>query len=330
MRSVVRRRMIVIGAAACGVLLILIIWTVNLGVGHRSLLHVPDPSPLAKKYADLKVIDAHNHDAAGSRYKQAIRLWDAYGIDQVVLFAGRITDPEAVQEDDIAWMASREHPERILPFFSGFDVNSEDSLAYVQERFEQGFLGIGEYVGASYAPDSCAYDVGWKPKHPMDGYFSDVYTLCARYKAPILLHVDPPFPDSISMRKFEEAIAAHPETTFIFAHANAFNTPENLERLLETHPNLYLDFFPGFNIYDERANLPVDAYIPLIEKYRTKVLVSTDSGCGMEYYQAYEAIYELLEKVSPDTRERIAFKNFDGILERRRSVMERDASDPSS
>jgi predicted TIM-barrel fold metal-dependent hydrolase len=148
-----------------------------------------------------------------------------------------------------------------------------------------------------------------------------VYELCARYKAPILLHIDPPFPDFISIIKFEQALAEHPYTIFIYAHANAFNTPENIERLLEKYPNLYIDFFAGFNVYNKDANLPLDAYIPLIEKYHTKFLVSTDSGYGMKYYQAYEAIYELLDKVSEGTREAIAHKNFEYLMEQRKSKM---------
>jgi predicted TIM-barrel fold metal-dependent hydrolase len=212
-------------------------------------------------------------------------------------------------------------PGRILLFFTGFDVNNKDSLQYVKEQFEKGFLGIGEYVGACYARESAAYNAGWKPEHPMDGYFPEVYELYAQYDAPILLHIDPPFPDFISIIKFEEALAKHPDTTFIYAHANAFNTPDNLERLLEKYPNLYIDFFAGFNVYNEQANLPLDAYIPLIEKYHTKFLVSTDSGYGMKYYQAYEAIYELLDKVNEQTREVIAYKNFECLMEQRKSKM---------
>ncbi|MBN1797475.1 MAG: hypothetical protein JW822_02795 [Spirochaetales bacterium] len=65
----------------------------------------------------------------------------------------------------------------------------------------------------------------------------------------------------------------------------------------------------------------MDAYIPLIEKYSTKFLVSTDSGYDMKYYQAYEAIYELLDKVSEQTREAIAYKNFECLMEQRKSKM---------
>ncbi len=239
-----------------------------------------------------------------------------------MLFAGNITDPKGVQQDETAWIASQEHPQRILPFFTGFDVNSRDSLAYVQDRFEQGFVGIGEYVGASYARESAVYHAEWKPEHPMDGHFSEVYSLCAQYNAPILLHIDPATPTSLSIRKFEEALSSHPETTFIYAHANAFNTPENLERLLEKYPNLYIDFFPGFNRYNAEAKQSVEAYIPLIERYYSRFLVSSDSGYGIEYYQAYEAIYSLLDKLTPNAREHLAHKNFEILAEQRMSAGE--------
>lgn len=321
MKNLFKKRTIIISITVCLGLLILIVGKMYFNIRNHVVIYVPDPSSVVKKYINLKVIDVHNHDSGGYRYKNTMKLWDAYGIDQVVLFAGKITDPKAIEQDKISWIASQEYSGRILPFFTGFDVKSKDSLAYIKEQFEKGFFGIGEYVGASYARESNAYTAKWKPKHPMDGYFPEVYALCAHYKAPILLHIDPPFPESLSMQKFEEAITKHPSTTFIFAHANAFNTPENLERLLKKYPNLYIDFFPGYNVYNHQANLPLYAYLPVIEQYHSKFLVSTDSGCDMEYYQAYEAIYKLLDKVSKSTREDIAHKNFEYLLAQRKSMM---------
>jgi predicted TIM-barrel fold metal-dependent hydrolase len=321
MRISLKKRAVLVGIAVCCVLPVIIRMggcdTFRKHVG----VHVPEPSAVAKKYAHLKVIDVHNHDTGGARYKQSMKLWDAYGIDQVVLFAGGITDPRAVLQDEIAWKASQEYPGRILPFFSGFDVRSKDALVYVREKFDRGFWGIGEYVGASYAKESAVYHNEWKPDHPMDGYFSEVYDLCAQYKAPILLHVDPVVPGTLAMRMFEKALADHPETIFIFAHANAFNTPDNLERLLKQYPNLYIDFFPGFNRYNGQAKLSVEAYIPLIERYYSKFLVSSDSGYGIDYHQAYEAIYALLDSVSQRAREHLAHKNFDYLLEQRKAAM---------
>jgi len=315
-----KKRAVLISISACCILLAIISIAGCHTFGKHGFVHVPEPSAVVKKYAHLKVIDVHNHDTGGARYKQSMKLWDAYGIDQVVLFAGGITDPIAVQQDEMAWKASQEYPGRILPFFSGFDVKSKDSLVYVREKFDKGFLGIGEYVGASYSPESAVYHAKWKPDHPMDGYFPQVYDLCALYKAPILLHVDPVMPDSLAMRMFEKALAGHPETIFIFAHANAFNTPDNLERLLKQYPNLYIDFFPGFNCYNDQAKLSVEAYIPLIERFYSKFLVSSDSGYGIDYYQAYEAIYVLLDSVSQRAREHLAHKNIDYLLEHRKAA----------
>jgi hypothetical protein len=117
-----------------------IISIISCKAGIFDVIEVPEPSPVAKKYADLKVIDVHNHDAGRYRYKKAMSLWDAYGIDQVVLFAGKISDPEGMTQDEIACTASQEYPNRILPFFTGFDVNNKNSLQYVKEQFDKGFL----------------------------------------------------------------------------------------------------------------------------------------------------------------------------------------------
>ncbi|MBN2294016.1 MAG: hypothetical protein JXM70_16440 [Pirellulales bacterium] len=131
-KSLSKKGLLIIVVTICSAILFIFVAKELLQNHHA--IRIPEPSPVAKKYADLTVIDVHNHDAAGARYKYSIKLWDAYGIDRVVLFAGSITDPRAVEQDEIAWKASQEYPERILPFFTGFDVNSKDSLVYVREH----------------------------------------------------------------------------------------------------------------------------------------------------------------------------------------------------
>jgi hypothetical protein len=191
-------------------------------------------------------------------------------------------------------------------------VHSEDSLAVVIENLEKGYFGIGEVVAAStYSP--IASTLEWKGNHPMDGYFPEIYEICEKYKAPLLLHIDPPY--GFPIIKFEQALTKYPNTIFIFAHANGYNTPKNIQKLLSKYNNLYIDFFAGFTAYNKESLNNLLDYVPLINEYPNRFLVSSDSGYGVGYDKAYKAIYELFDLLEQSVVEKIAYRNFEEIIE---------------
>lgn len=270
----------------------------------------PTPLSLAEKYREIGLIDVHNHDAAGGQYVNSLALWERYHLSRVVLF-GAISDPAAVTTDATAWEAYRQHPDRIYPFFSGFNMHTAEGVETVRQRLEQGFFGLGEVVAAStYSP--IASRVAWKGAHPMDGKLPEIYELCARYAAPILLHIDPPTGQPIA--RLEEALATHPDTVIIFGHANAYNSPANIERLLARHPNLYIDFFAGFTAYNPESTNTLADFVPLMTKYSDRFLLSSDSGYGISPVQAYEAMYQMLDLLDPETARRVAHDNFERLI----------------
>ncbi len=87
----------------------------------------------------------------------------------------------------------------------------EEAIAIVKAKLEKGYYGIGESVAAStYSP--LTSQLQWKSLHPMDGNLPAIYELCATYKVPILLHIDPPFGEPIT--KLEDALRTYPDTIF--------------------------------------------------------------------------------------------------------------------
>jgi predicted TIM-barrel fold metal-dependent hydrolase len=171
---------------------------------------------------------------------------------------------------------------------------------------------IGEVVAAStYSP--VVSKVEWKAKHPNDGNFPKIYDLAAKYHVPILLHIDPPNGDPIV--HLEEALDQHPNTTIIFGHANVYNSPENIEPLLKKHPNLYIDFCPGFTAYNSGSTNKLEDFVPLIEKYSGRFMLSTDSGYGITTKQAAKALYEIIDLLSPETALKIAYQNYERLIE---------------
>jgi predicted TIM-barrel fold metal-dependent hydrolase len=263
---------------------------------------------LSEVYSDLKVIDVHSHDARAPLWS----LWKAYSIDKTVLF-GNVSEPEALITDRYAWREYEQHPTLIYPSFAGVPLAAEgNGLEIAKENLEKGYLMIGElYVASTYSPHA---NVSWKAEHPYWGILPEVYELAEKYDVPIMVHIDPPTGKPIAL--FEKALQNHPNTTFIFAHGNVFNSPENLENLLSQYDNLIIDFFAGFTRYNEKSSRDLEDFVPLIEAYPNKFILGGDSGVEIGNEKTFQAMYELIDMLSATTAVKIAHLNFEKIIER--------------
>lgn len=267
---------------------------------------------LSAKYKELGLIDAHNHDASGMKYLGMLGTWKDKGVQQVVMF-GDVSEPSAILTDNFAWEAYQKYPDIIIPYFSGFDLHDPESLAVVKNNLEKGFFGLGEVVGAS-TMSPVVSKVAWKANDPMDGYLPQIYDLIAEYKAPILLHIDPP--NGVAVAKLEQALEEHPQTIIIFGHINAYNTPQEVDRLLSKHPNLYADFFAGFSVYNDEGGKKPEQFIPVMKKFPDRFMLSSDSGYGIGSEEmAIDAMYQMLDLLDdPITAQKIAHDNLDAII----------------
>lgn len=265
---------------------------------------------LAEKYRDLKVIDAHSHDGPNIEFVKPV--WDEFFIDRVAIF-GKVSEPAAMGDDQKSWSAFVKNTERYYPFFSGFDMHSEEGIGMARKNLEQGYMGVGEVIAASTYSEVVS-KVAWKGKDAMDGYLSDVYKLCAEYKVPILLHIDPLTSAQVSV--LQEALQKHPDTHFILAHGNVGESTKQvdlLKSLLESHDNLYIDFLAGYSV---KSKSEMESYIPLMERFSSRFFLSTDSGYGLSSLAyAYEAMYEVIDRLTPEAAINIAFKNFEYLME---------------
>lgn len=320
-----RRTLYLAGVTAASLLLLTGYLLENRDAGELPYVYQPDPAmrtiilearekggslPLAEKYKDLKVIDVHNHDGPHTEFTGPI--WDQYHIDKVVLF-GAVSEPAAMRDDQLTWRAFSKNPDRYYPFFSGFNIHTPEGIEIVKKNLEQGFMGIGEVIAASTSSPVTS-KVAWKGESPMDGLLPEVYRLCAQYQVPILLHMDPLAGNQILYLR--EALQAHPETKMILAHGNAAAVSNNaalLASLLEENANLYIDFFAGHSAIS--GDKEIDEYIPVMERFPDRFFLSTDSGYGMNYDRAYEAIYRVIDKLSPDTAVKISHENFERLME---------------
>jgi predicted TIM-barrel fold metal-dependent hydrolase len=259
---------------------------------------------------DIRIIDSHNHDAAIGRYKSTFKIWDKYNVDKIVLF-GNISEPAAIYTDKIALSAYKKYPKRIIPFIAGINIFDQSCLDYITKQFEKGVCGIGEIVAASaYSPVTSK--LPWKGKDSLDGFLPQIYDICGKYGKPILLHIDPP--DEFQLQKLVTAAEKYQNTNFIFAHANAYTSPETLDHILSKTNNIYMDYFAGFTAYNEESSFKLVDFVPLIEAYPERFIVSTDSGYAVGYDNAYMAIIDLLKLLKRETANKLAHENIEHIL----------------
>jgi predicted TIM-barrel fold metal-dependent hydrolase len=266
-----------------------------------------ESNKLVEVYRELKLIDVHYHNAGSP----PTAFWNQYGIDKTVLF-GDISEPSAINSDNITWSAYKTHPDLIYPSFAGIQLSKDKKgIDTTIKNLEQGYLNIGELVAAStYSPNA---NNEWKADHPYWGNLPEIYDLAAKYNVPVLLHIDPPNGTPINF--FKKALMSHPDTTFIFAHGNVYNSPTSLESLLSKFDNLYIDFFAGFTRYNKTSEHTLEDFVPLIEAYSDRFFISTDSGYDVRLTNAVLAMYELIDKLSAETAAKVAYQNYEGLIE---------------
>jgi len=232
-------------------------------------------NPIVVPYAKLTVIDAHNHDACDFAYKNSQAIWEEFSIERIVLF-GNISETKAQYTDRLAMDAYKQSPYKYIPFVAGVNIHDSVCLEYIETKFKEGAFGVGEVVAAS-TYSQINSNLEWKGIHPLDGYFPEIYELCAEYNKPILLHIDPP--NGQATAKLREAAKKYPSTNFIFAHANAYNTPAAIRDLLKDYPNIYIDFFAGFTAYNPNSSNELKDFVPIINEYPKSIFCKHRFWC---------------------------------------------------
>ena len=279
-----------------------------------------DNPNLLDKYKELKLIDVHSHEVDNldlserrnnENFTSVTDLWSKYGIDRTVLF-GAVSEPAGIKSDMLSWQYYEKYPNQIYPSFAGVKLDKDSkSLIKVKQNLEKGYMHIGEiFAASSYSLHS---SVIWKGKHPNDGILLEIYDLASNYNVPVLLHIDPPrgFP----MQQFELAMDNHPRTTFIFAHGNVHTTPEYLQELLERHENLIIDFFAGYTLHNPVSEHKLEDFTPLVEEFPDRFVLGSDSGFDIGIENSYLAMYEFIDLLTPETAAKVAYQNFEQLME---------------
>lgn len=269
--------------------------------------------------ARFPTIDMHSHAYASSPEEVAawVQTMDAKGIEKTVL----LTKATGASFDSLL-AVYRQHPGR-FELFCGFDYTgyeapgwSEKAIQELERCVAAGAKGVGELgdkgKGLVYSEPTPAYDM-----HIDDPRLAPVLKRCGELGIPISIHVAEPIwmyepmdstndglmnayawrldnqTDILShaelIQTLENAVKAHPNTTFIACHvANCSYDLDIIGRLLQQYPNLYADISAR---YAEMAPIPrrVNRFFT---EHQDKLLYGTDMGMNADMY---EITFRLLE-----------------------------------
>ena len=231
--------------------------------------------------------------------------------------------------DDLLARALLKLPEsqrsRLIPFISGFNPTDMHAARHVEaliERYPGLWRGIGEVI--TRHDDLTALTSGETPRanHPA---LMKVYDLAGRYQLPVLLHSNLTSlreETPIYLQELEDALAAHPDTRFVLAHAGTSGgvekrqapldtLPEIIRALLDRYDNLYIDLSWSVRehyLLDDGE--PDDSWLKLIEDHPDRFTLGTDLvGHFDSMKKILDAYRPLLDALPEDVARALARDN---------------------
>jgi len=202
-----------------------------------------------------------------------------------------------------------------------------------EELLNEGVAGYGEMT-AEHFQGATPYQSA-PPDHPLFLLLADI---AAEHSVPIDLHMEavpqtiplptflkpPPNPPQLraNIAAFERLLAHNPRARIIWAHAGfditGYRTPELCRRLLQAHPNLYMDIKidpakPGKNppLADGARGAIKPEWLKLFQDFPDRFVVGTDQHYPepLAGPQRWEPIVLLLNQLPSDLRQKIGMEN---------------------
>jgi predicted TIM-barrel fold metal-dependent hydrolase len=268
------------------------------------------PAPAARP-RKFHRIDVHTHIGPDG-IPRALRLMDEWGIDGAVNLSGMYPGPKHML--DVQLGAAAEANGRVIVFtMPNFKLVVADPqygktmAAMLDEAKRLGARGLKVTKGLGLGvPNPDGRGLLAVDDHGLDPLFARAGAL----GMPVAIHIGDPKafwqpvtaanerwdelrvhpewsfagPDVPSWQAlydaFERLVARHPKTTFIGVHfGNDPEDPDNVARMLDRHPNLYVDTAARI---PEIGRHPQEKMRRLFIKYQDRILFGTDTGIGAE------------------------------------------------
>jgi predicted TIM-barrel fold metal-dependent hydrolase len=302
-------------------------------------------------------IDVHTHierEVAETSVERAVEAMRANNTARY-LFLPSPFDEQNARSFDIEFIraAAKAHPDAISASGGGGTLNpmiqeavrSGAVSAELQARFRAraediaslGASGFGELTAEHRPSASTPSYQSSPPDHPLLLLLADI---AAEHNLPITLHMEAvpetmPIPDSwrvnslpappqlrANIAAFERLLAHNPRANIVWAHQGwdntGYRTPQLSRRLLQAHPNLYLELKidplgPGRNspLSEGASGVLKPEWLRLFRDFPDRFVIGSDQHFPMpdNGSQRWQAIVLLFNQLPSDLRQKIGLDN---------------------
>jgi predicted TIM-barrel fold metal-dependent hydrolase len=303
----------------------------------KSTLKVPGKEITRSKFPHIDIHNHQNGTMPAAQLDKLVKDMDALNMSMMVNLNGNYGDKgKAVLKN-----MKGAYPKRFI-IFANLDFENMDAPDYakrvattLEQSFKDGAQGLKLFKNFGMT----TRDKAGKRIPADDKRWFDVFEVCARYKAPVLIHTADPKPfwdpwDKTNerwlelkefpgrrrsadkdgsweelMQESERLFKAHPKTNFISAHLRWYgNDLAELGRQMEEMPNLYTDIAA---VIAELGRQPRFAN-QWLQKYADRVLFGKDVWAPSEYY-TYFRVLESSDEYFEYYRRRHAFWKMYGL-----------------
>jgi predicted TIM-barrel fold metal-dependent hydrolase len=267
---------LIVGIALAGAMLVRVL-PAQIGQAQSTPAQTQNSSAPHKPVAALSpYIDVHTHldesDVDGSM-QSAMRAMPEENLAKIVFMPSPFTLADASRFDvERLLPAAKKYPDKIAVLGGGGTLNpmiieaarTGDASPEVQKKFREradailaaGAVGFGE-MAAEHFPSATPYEYA-PPDHPLFLLLADI---AAEHDVPICIHMEavpedmdlpaplksPPNPPRLhaNIAAFERLLSHNPRAKIVWAHlgwdTTGYRTPELTRRLLQAHPNLFME-----------------------------------------------------------------------------------------
>jgi len=286
------------------------------------------------------IVDAHAHIGGSFKWTTIIEAMDKNGVSKQIVMARAYPgkdDSDLPGYDQMALKLAQTYPGRFYPLvgmqrplltgahkWAAPDADIEALIRQTESKLASGkFFGIGEFIIRHWA-----YSRGRHAEQD-NPIYSELMRrfsfLAAKYDVPMVIHMEG-YPALVE--DFSRLIKENPATRYVWAHNCGRSNAAVIRTLLSRFPNLFCDLggmtavntgygtgWPRkeeFTALIERGGLLFPEMKSLYEEFPDRFMVGTDvaHAPAMRFYEGrVKRFRELLEQLSPETREKIAEQN---------------------
>lgn len=196
-----------------------------------------------------------------------------------------------------------------------------EMLAQIEAGLKDGrFKGIGELHVNTL--NTAPMKPGMRRKLPVDSpTIRAIFDLARKYKVAVDLHIEW---ESDTVEQLERMLSSYPGVPFKLAHCGKTSSSDDIRAMMTKFANVYCDLSsrPGRHRYHTSSviiftadGFQQDGWRKLIEDYSDRFTVGVDD---VESWNEYEEVVNtirkgLLANLSPETAEKVAYKNADRL-----------------